>query len=113
MKAWTYVLKCSDASYYIGSTKDLKRRIHEHEKGFCWYTSRRRPVEVVYSEIHKSIIFAKKREMQIKGWTKRKKEALIKSDSNSLHEFSKCKNQSSHFNKRPSAPLRTADFKRK
>jgi hypothetical protein len=51
--------------------------------------------------------------MQIKGWTKKKKEALIKRDLKSLHEFSKCENESSHFNIRPSAPLRTVGVKTK
>ena len=30
---YTYVLKCSDDQLYIGSTKDLRRRIEQHEAG--------------------------------------------------------------------------------
>ena len=111
--AWTYILRCADGLYYVGSTKDLEGRINAHKKGCCIYTSQRLPVELVYSELYRSVVFAKKREIQLKGWTRKKKEALINKDLKSLHEFSKCENISSHFNMRPSAPLRTMGVKAK
>ncbi len=67
------MLKCGDGTYYVGSTKDLERRINEHEKGCCWYTSRRLPVELVYYEVYNSIILAKKRECNLRDGLKRKK----------------------------------------
>ncbi len=48
---WMYILECADGSYYIGSTKDLERRIAEHRAGLgAKYTSRRLPVKLVYGE---------------------------------------------------------------
>ena len=111
MRAWTYILRCVDDSYYIGSTKDLGRRINEHEKGHCSHTSQRLPVELIYFEVFNSITYAKKREIQLKGWTRKKKEALIKNELKRLREFSKCENETSHLYKRPSTPLRTVGVK--
>ena len=102
-----YILRCVDGSYYIGSTKDLKRRIYEHEKGYCCHTSQRLPVELVYSEVFYSLYYAKKREIQLKGWIRKKKEALIKGDFKMLRESAKCENETSHLYKCPSTPLRT------
>ena len=111
--AWTYILRCADGLYYIGSTKDLEGRINAHKKGCCIYTSQRLPVELVYSELYRSVVFAKKREIQLKGWTRKKKEALIKHDKKNLRDFSKCENETSHLNKCPSTPLRTMGVKAK
>ena len=107
MKAWTYILRCADGSYYIGSTKDLSRRLDEHKKGNCAYTSQRLPVELIYSETYQSLVYAKKREIQLKGWTRKKKEALILHDKKSLKDLSMCENETSHLNISPSTPLRT------
>ena len=51
MSAYVYILKCSDNSYYIGSTKNLTLRIEEHKNGEgAEYTKHRLPVELVYYE---------------------------------------------------------------
>ena len=76
--AWVYILVCRDGSYYVGSTADLARRLAEHEQGtYCGYTACRRPVKLVYCQemptLHEAFLF----ERQIKGWSRRKKEALI------------------------------------
>ena len=48
--AWAYIVKCSDGSYYVGSTVDLERRLSEHNLGEgAAYTRRRRPVVLVWS----------------------------------------------------------------
>ena len=83
MGAYVYMLRCSDGSYYVGSAtgNDLTRRMQEHETGaYRGYTSRRRPVQLVWSEHFGSIIDAIAVERQIKGWTRAKKEALIRGD---------------------------------
>lgn len=55
MKAVTYILECSDGSYYVGSTTDIERRLREHNTGRGYdYTKARRPVKVVYTEEHDS-----------------------------------------------------------
>ncbi len=77
--AWIYVLQCSDDSYYVGSTKNLKLRFLQHQSGKgSKYTSGRLPVQLVYSEEYDRVADAFYREKQVQGWTRRKREALIK-----------------------------------
>ncbi len=77
--AWVYILKCNDDTYYTGSTKDLDRRIEQHQIGLgANYTKKRLPVKLVYSEEYKRIDDAFTREKQIQNWSQKKKEALIK-----------------------------------
>jgi putative endonuclease len=74
MKGWMYILKCSDGSYYTGSTNDLEFRVAEHQNGEgSKYTKKHLPVELVYFEEFGRIDDAFYREMQIKGWSKKKK----------------------------------------
>ena len=95
-----YILKCSDGSYYTGSTSNLKKRIHEHESGMIkGYTSSRLPVEYVFSQKFSNAVDAIEAERQIKGWTRNKKEALIAGRFDLLHSLSECKNESHCKNK--------------
>jgi putative endonuclease len=74
-----YIARCRDDSLYSGITNDLKERLIEHNKGTgAKYTLARRPVTLVYSERYNSVSEARKREVQIKGWSRIKKEQLIK-----------------------------------
>jgi len=76
--AWMYILECCDNSYYVGSTKDLKRRMSQHQDGIgSNYTSKRLPVKLVYCEEYDRVDEAFYREKQVQGWTRRKREALI------------------------------------
>jgi predicted GIY-YIG superfamily endonuclease len=78
---WIYILKCSDGSYYTGHTDDLEPRIAAHQTGAIKsYTSRRLPVRLVYSEQFTTRAEALEQERRIKGWSRAKKEALIRSD---------------------------------
>ena len=91
------MLKCSDQSYYIGVTNNLDRRIAEHNEGRdpeC-YTFSRRPVELVFYENFYSPQQAIEFEKRIKGWSRAKKEALIKGDWNKISQLAKCKNATS------------------
>ena len=76
---WVYILRCGDASYYTGVTNNIEERIAIHTEGSDKnsYTYQRRPVELVYSEEYASINDAIKREKQLQGWSRKKKEALI------------------------------------
>ena len=86
--AWVYILLCSDASYYTGVTTNLDRRMEQHQLGtFQGYTSARRPVKLVWLCEFPDIFQAMDVEKQIKGWSKKKKEALIKGDFDLLHEL--------------------------
>jgi predicted GIY-YIG superfamily endonuclease len=87
--AWVYLLECNDHSYYVGCTTNLAQRIEQHQQGtFSGYTARRRPVVLKWygetNDIHNAIAA----ERQIKGWSRAKKEALIRGDWKALHELS-------------------------
>ncbi|MFZ5948055.1 MAG: GIY-YIG nuclease family protein [Stygiobacter sp.] len=74
-----YILECADGSYYTGSTKDLERRLWEHQNMLgANYTKKRLPVKLVYYEEYLRIDEAFYREKQVQGWNRKKKEALIK-----------------------------------
>ncbi|MBU1122769.1 MAG: GIY-YIG nuclease family protein [Candidatus Omnitrophota bacterium] len=79
---YLYIIKCDDTTLYTGITTDLKRRIKKHnDKKGGHYTRVRLPVELVYHESCPTCSHALKRELEIKSWTKKKKERLIKSIS--------------------------------
>ena len=79
MSFWIYILRCADGSYYTGHTDDLERRIGQHQSGeIPGYTHDRRPVELVFSETFTDRIDALERERQVKDWSRKKKEALIR-----------------------------------
>ena len=76
--AWTYILECSDGSYYVGSTLDLERRLSEHNLGLgAAYTRRRRPVALAWAGEFERIDEAFAFEKRVQGWGRRKREALI------------------------------------
>src|SRR5262245_5790157 len=75
-----YVLRCADGSYYIGHTDDLEKRMDQHWIGAgCSYTAKRsrHPLELAWTCEFEDRLTALERELQIKGWTRAKKEALI------------------------------------
>jgi len=83
MGAFAYMLRCADGSYYVGSARgdDLEPRVAEHQAGARpGYTYTRRPVRLVWSERFDRITDAIAAERKIKGWSRAKKEALIKGD---------------------------------
>jgi predicted GIY-YIG superfamily endonuclease len=81
MSFWVYILRCADRSYYTGHTDNLGERIAKHEAGEIeGYTSTRRPVRVVFSEEFPTREEALTCERQIKGWSRRKEEALMRRD---------------------------------
>ena len=72
-----YILKCSDESFYVGLTTDLKQRVQDHQSGDgAQYTRSRRPLSLEYSERFASKQEAENREHQLKRWSRAKKEAL-------------------------------------
>ncbi len=81
MKGYVYILRCANGRYYTGSTKNLEQRLAMHEQGIgANFTRKHRPVELVYAEEFERIDEAYARENQIKGWSRKKKEALMESD---------------------------------
>lgn len=91
MEVTVYILRCSDGSYYTGLTKqEIEARVWEHNAGiYDGYTARRRPVELVFMEVYDRIVDAIAREREIKGWSRRKKEALIAFDYELLPALSR------------------------
>jgi predicted GIY-YIG superfamily endonuclease len=81
MSFWVYILRCADQSYYAGHTDDLELRLAKHQTGeYGGYTQTRLPVELLFREEFTSRSEAFQRERQIKGWSRKKKEALIRGD---------------------------------
>lgn len=92
MSFWTYILRCSDGTYYTGHSDNLEHRIGQHHTGaIAGYTQRRRPVELMWSQDFPSRIEALTAERQIRVWGKPKKEALIAGDWERLRELSRRK----------------------
>lgn len=79
---WVYLLECSDKSYYAGHTDNLEIRLAQHHsKHFLnCYTATRLPVTLVYSQEFTAREEALAAERKIKGWSRKKKEALIRGD---------------------------------
>ena len=97
---YVYILKCSDDSHYTGVTNNLERRFTEHEEGIdseC-YTFSRRPLEVVFYQMHNDFHQAIAMEKKIEKWSRKKKEAIILDKWETLKELSSCKNETSHLN---------------
>ena len=87
---YVYILECSDGTYYTGSTRDLERRIQQHQAGEgAKYTKKRLPVKLIYSEEFDRIDAAFYREKQIQSWSRKKKQALIDGRLDELPELSK------------------------
>lgn len=81
---WTvYILECSDGTLYTGSCTNLKRRLRQHDLGWCRYTRSRLPVRVMWKK--GSLVNrrqAQRLEACIKSFRRKEKEALIMGDLN-------------------------------
>jgi len=89
--AYVYILRCADGSYYCGTARHgMELRVAEHNSGVLGgYTSMRRPVVLMYSEWFQRITDAIAAERQIKGWSRAKKDALIRGEFGALPALSK------------------------
>lgn len=87
---YMYMLECSDGSFYTGSTWDLEKRLLEHQAGLgANHTRKRLPVKLVYYESFDRVEDAFRREKQVQGWSRRKKQALIEKNKEKLVEYSR------------------------
>ena len=97
MKAYTYILRCCDDSYYTGSTNNLEFRLYQLGNGEgAKHTSKRLPVKLAYFEEHSRVDEAYYREKQIQKWSRAKKEALIEGFSGKLEVLAECMNETHH-----------------
>lgn len=94
MSFWVYILHCADGSYYTGHTDNLEKRIYEHTIGAIagCYTFKRRPLELVFSQEFKTREEALSSEQQIKGWSRKKKEAMMRGDWAEVSRLSRSSN---------------------
>jgi len=90
-----YILRCADGSYYVGTTrKTLEERLAEHNAGlYGGYTATRRPVAMVYAQHFETIADAVSAERQVKGWSRAKKEAMIRAEWDRLPKLAKRRNR--------------------
>jgi len=73
-----YMLRCSDSSLYVGMTNDVADRADKHNRGLGpEYTKKRRPVELIWSQKFSDRFAARKREVELKGWSRKKKLNLV------------------------------------
>lgn len=93
--AYVYILRCSDGTYYCGTARQgLELRVAQHNSGtFGGYTATRRPVTLIFSPWFERITDAIAAERQIKGWSRAKKEALMRGDFDALRELSRRKSK--------------------
>lgn len=76
---YTYIVKCSDGTFYTGWTNDLTRRMEAHNQGRgAKYTKARRPVTLIYYETFETKEEAMKREYAIERLSRKEKEELIR-----------------------------------
>ncbi|MFJ4045911.1 GIY-YIG nuclease family protein [Microbacterium sp. NPDC089987] len=89
MTGYTYILRCSDGTFYAGSTKYLEDRLEAHQQGLgSNYTTKRRPVELIWSAEFERIDEAFALEKQIQGWSHAKRLAFIEGGFDAIRGWS-------------------------
>ena len=85
----TYIVKCSDGTYYTGKTTNLTKRLRQHNgeiKGGAKYTRVRRPIQLGYSETHSTNKNACQREEELKQLSHKEKELLCTEQFNRISQ---------------------------
>ena len=96
MAFWVYILQCADGSYYIGHSDNLEDRLLQHQSGALGgYTKNRRPVRLAYAQEFPTRDDAFAAEQQLKGWSRKKKEALIRGDWDELRRLARGRQRAS------------------
>ncbi len=96
---FVYMVRCGDGSFYTGVTNDVDGRVWQHNRGLdegC-YTFARRPVVLVWSASFADVRVAIDWEKKIKGWSRRKKVALIKGDWKRISQCARGRNRRPSF----------------
>ena len=89
MTGYTYVLRCSDGTFYVGSTKDLDARLETHAQGLgSDYTSCRLPVELVWWAEFGRIDEAFALEKRMQGWSHAKRLAFMEGGYDAIKGWS-------------------------
>jgi putative endonuclease len=91
-----YILRTSSDDLYIGVSKDLEQRLDAHHRGQgAEWTQRHPNARLVYREEHPTLSSARKRENQMKRWSRSKKEALLAGNLPLLKELARCRTRKS------------------
>jgi putative endonuclease len=106
--AFTYILECSDGSYYVGSTVDLERRIAQHAAGEGAAYTRRRPVKLAWAMQMDSVAEAYLLEKKLQGWSRAKRRCVIEGRYGDLRSNMKDEAVDDGSAPRVSTPLRSA-----
>jgi predicted GIY-YIG superfamily endonuclease len=97
------MLRCRDSSYYTGHTESLERRVAEYQAGeSATYTAARLPVALVFAQVFASRDEALACERQIKGWSRKKKEAMLRGDWAEVSRLAKARNSGQSSDRHPS-----------
>jgi predicted GIY-YIG superfamily endonuclease len=100
---FAYMLECANGAYYVGHTDVLEKRVAQHEVGEgCEYTAERLPVKLVWSEEFATREEAKEAEARLKGWSRAKKQALIRGDFKTISILAKKKDWDTYMNRKDS-----------
>ena len=88
---WVYMVLCDDGSYYVGITHDVERRVWQHNEGTdpSSYTFTRRPVALAHAMEFTEVDRAISWEKQIKGWSRKKKAALVRGNFVELNRLAR------------------------
>jgi putative endonuclease len=91
---FVYILRTLGNALYVGVTENIARRLNMHNsgKGANWMKANR-GAQLVYSEPYLTLGSARKREVQLKKWSRAKKEALIVGDAAALKKLSRSRSQ--------------------
>ena len=85
MPFYTYILRCSDGTYYTGHTDNPDQRMAQHGRGEgSKYTAKRRPLELIWIADFQTWSEAFELERRLHGWSRAKKEALMRGDFEAL-----------------------------
>jgi putative endonuclease len=96
---WTYILECSDGSYYVGSTTYLEARLWQHNQGMgAEYTRRRLPVRLAWSGEFATAAEAFEFEKRVQNWGRAKRQALINGE---FHKLPGLSSRAWRFRQRP------------
>lgn len=88
--AYVYMIRLQSGTFYVGSTHDVKARYLAHQQGKASRTTRLDPpVALLYTEPHPDFTTARRRETQLKHWTRAKKEALAQGNLEKLKHLAK------------------------
>ena len=91
---WVYMLECANDVLYVGSTRDLDARMEQHSTGRIGFTSRRRPLKLLWCLEFGDIAEAYAAERRLHGWSREKKLALVDGDADRLHELAQRRTRS-------------------